>query len=160
MSKVVKFIRNALNWMTVEPMILLYWGAYNMTSTIRQDFFLSIMCYNLYASNDICQSEYNDTIKHNIESKVRLVVDSIILLFLYIYIYIYIYVYITFHYHKTAVYLTAANNIEVSVPIILALLAGHWTDIHGRKWPMFVSSVCFMITSFLYYMLCIFPKVS
>ena len=83
MSKVVKFIRNALNWMTVEPMILLYWGAYNMTSTIRQDFFLSIMCYNLYPSNDICQSEYNDTIKHNIESKVRLVVDSIILLFLY-----------------------------------------------------------------------------
>ena len=82
MSKAVKFICNTLNWMTVEPMILLYWGAYNMTSTIRQDFFLSIMCHNIYSSNDICQTEYNDTIKHNIEAKVRLIVDSIILSFL------------------------------------------------------------------------------
>ena len=82
MSKVVKFIRNALNWLTVEPMILLYWGAYNMTSTIRQDFFLSIMCHNVYPSNNVCQTEYNDTIKHDIESKVRHIAESIILSFL------------------------------------------------------------------------------
>ena len=70
MSKLVKFVKNKLNWLTVEPMILLYWGAYNMTSTIRQDFFLSIVCQQLYPLNNICQNEYNDTIKHSIESKV------------------------------------------------------------------------------------------
>ena len=56
-------------------------------------------------------------------------------------------------------YLTAANNIEVSIPVILALIAGQWTDIHGRKWPMFVSALCFTVTSFLYYMLSTLPKV-
>ena len=71
MSKMKKFVKNILSWTTVEPMILFYWGAYNMTSTIRQDFFLSIVCHNVYPSSGICQTEYNDTIKHNIESKVR-----------------------------------------------------------------------------------------
>ena len=70
MSRMKRFVKNILSWTTVEPMILIYWGAYNMTSTIRQDFFLSIVCHNVYPSNDICQTDYNDTIKHNIESKV------------------------------------------------------------------------------------------
>ena len=63
-------LKNNFGWLTVEPMILLYWGAWNMTSTIRQDFFLSVVCKNLYLSSDVCQTEYNDTVKHEIESKV------------------------------------------------------------------------------------------
>ena len=71
MSKVLKCVKSTCGWLTVEPMILLYWGAWNMTCTIKQDFFLSIVCRNLYSPDiNICYTEYNDTIKHNIESKV------------------------------------------------------------------------------------------
>ena len=70
MLSFLKYVKNKLSWVTIEPMILLYWGAWNMTSTIKQDFFLSIVCQNLYPKSNICDTEYNDTIKHDIESKV------------------------------------------------------------------------------------------
>ena len=70
MTNLITFLRKKDCWLTVEPMILVYWGAYNMTCTIKQDFFLSVVCRNLYPEKDICNTEYNDTVKHNVESKV------------------------------------------------------------------------------------------
>ena len=83
MSTLTICMKSKFSWLTVEPMILLYWGAWNMTSTIRQDFFLSVVCKNLYLSSDVCKTEYNDTIKHEIESKV-------LVFFLYYYLFGYI----------------------------------------------------------------------
>ena len=78
MSNLITYLKKKCCWLTVEPMILVYWGAYNMTCTIKQDFFLSIVCQNLYPESDTCLQDYNDTIKRHVESKVIL-----FLLFLY-----------------------------------------------------------------------------
>ena len=71
LSHIKQWTKKKCGLVSVEPMLLGYLAAASMVSNIRPDFFLDRVCKNTYSQNQsICESKYNDTIKHQVESKV------------------------------------------------------------------------------------------
>ena len=47
---------------------LIYFSSISISDTIRQDFFLNIICLHLHPNTNVCNTQYNETVKDQIES--------------------------------------------------------------------------------------------
>ena len=47
---------------------LIYFSSTSISDTIRQDFFLKIICLHLHPHTNVCNTQYNETVKDQIES--------------------------------------------------------------------------------------------
>ena len=112
---------------TIGIATLLFFAASEISGTIRQDFFLKTICRHLYPNSNVCDTNYNETIKIQVES-------------------------------KTATYISISMYLEKGIPIGISLVAGNWSDIHGRKWLILASAFSGMVTFMTYYGLSLAPQ--
>ena len=112
---------------TIGIATLLFFAATEISETIRQDFFLKTICEHLYPNTNVCNTNYNDTIKVQVES-------------------------------KTATYISIAMYLEKGIPIGISLVAGDWSDLHGRKWLILASTFSGVLTFMTYYGLSLAPQ--
>ena len=52
----------------IGSITLIYYSSISISETIRQDFFMNVICEHLYSNTNICNSQYNETVKDRIES--------------------------------------------------------------------------------------------
>ena len=112
---------------TIGIVTLLYFTASEISGTIRQDFFLKTICAKLYPNTNVCSTDYNETIKEQIES-------------------------------KTATYISISMYLERGLPIAISLMAGSWSDVHGRKWLILISALGAAVTFATYFSLSLIPQ--
>ena len=112
---------------TIGIATLLFFAASEISGTIRQDFFLKTICRHLYPNSNVCDTNYNETVKIQVES-------------------------------KTATYISISMYLEKGIPIGISLVAGNWSDIHGRKWLILASAFSGMVTFITYYGLSLAPQ--
>ena len=112
---------------TIGIVTLMFFTASEISDTIVQDFFLKTICANLYPNTNVCSTDYNETIKDQIES-------------------------------KTATYISISMYLEKGLPIGISLMAGSWSDIHGRKWLILVSALGAAVTFATFFTLSLIPQ--
>ena len=59
---------------------------------------------------------------------------------------------------QTAIYISIAMYLEKGIPIAISLVAGDWSDMHGRKWLILASAFSGVLTFMTYYGLSLAPQ--
>ena len=97
-----------LGSITIEPLCLLMAFGYAMLDITRQDFLYRNVCVTLYNLGE-CATTASNGRNETAKDKIE---------------------------STTANYIQGYTIMEAVVPSILSLIAGPWTDVNGRKWPL------------------------